>query len=187
MDWPNGDPWLQTGRGRGGHPLAATGATAAEQAHLGHIRAEPGATRCAHRPAAGSATRREIPPRISGRWSADRRWCDPGSDAASGRRRGGFCAAGDPSPGAGRSGFCPCEGGFDELPGVFGGRVSSLSRASSAAMRASCAAMWRLGRDPLSANASRAVSAAISASFSGWLSWAGAGSSGTRRVESTRP
>jgi hypothetical protein len=33
-----------------------------------------------------------------------------------------------------------------------------------------------------SANASRAVSAAISASFSAWLSWAGTGSSGTRRV-----
>jgi hypothetical protein len=28
-----------------------------------------------------------------------------------------------------RSYFCPCEGGFEELPGVFGGRVSSFSRA----------------------------------------------------------
>jgi hypothetical protein len=25
--------------------------------------------------------------------------------------------------------FCLCEGGFEELPGVFGGRVSSFSRA----------------------------------------------------------
>ena len=33
---------LQTGRRRGGDPLAATGATAAEQAHLGHIRANRG-------------------------------------------------------------------------------------------------------------------------------------------------
>ena len=70
-------------------------------------------------------------------------------------------------------------GGFDELPGVFGGWVSWSSRASRAAMRASCAAIrW-------SANASLAVSAAISASFSAWLS-AGVGSSGTRRVDSTR-
>ena len=36
-----------------------------------------------------------------------------------------------------RSCFCPCEGGFEELPGFFGGRVSSLSRASRAAMRVS--------------------------------------------------
>ena len=42
---------------------------------------------------------------------------------------------------AGRSCFCPCEGGFDELPGVFGGRVNSSSLASSAAIRASCAAI----------------------------------------------
>jgi hypothetical protein len=35
-------------------------------------------------------------------------------------------------------------------------------------------------------DASRAVSAAISASFSAWLSWAGAGISGTRRADSTR-
>ena len=73
--------------------------------------------------------------------------------------------------------MCPCEGGLDELPGVFGGRVCWLSRASRAAMRASCAAMRS------SANASLAVSAAISASFSAWLSWAGVGSRGTRRVE----
>ena len=52
------------------------------------------------------------------------------------------------------------EGGLDELPGVFGGRVWWLSRASRAAMRASCAAMRS------SANTSLAVSAAISASFS---------------------
>ena len=44
-------------------------------------------------------------------------------------------------PGAGRSGFCPCDGGFEELPGVFGGWVCWLSRASRAAMRASCAAI----------------------------------------------
>jgi hypothetical protein len=84
-------------------------------------------------------------------------------------------------PGAWRSCFCPCEGGFDELPGVFGGRVSSSSRASSAAMRASCAAIRS------SAATSRVVSAAISASFSAWLSWAGAGNKGTGWVESSRP
>ena len=38
--WPNGDPWLQTDWGCGGYPLAAAGAAAAEQAHLGHIRTD---------------------------------------------------------------------------------------------------------------------------------------------------
>jgi len=36
---------------------------------------------------------------------------------------------------AGLSCFGPFEGGFDELPGVFGGRASSAIRASSATMR----------------------------------------------------
>jgi hypothetical protein len=57
--------------------------------------------RYAHRPAAGSATPRGTRRRISGRWSADCRWFDRGSDAACGRRRGGFCAAGDPWQGPG--------------------------------------------------------------------------------------
>ena len=40
----------------------------------------------------------------------------------------------------GLSGFWPCEGGFDEFFGVFGGPVSSLSRDSSTALRDSWSA-----------------------------------------------
>ena len=40
---------------------------------------------------------------------------------------------------------------------------------------------------PCDAKVLRVVSAAIGASFSEWLGWAGAGRKGTRDVESTRP
>ena len=79
--------------------------------------------------------------------------------------RGG-CVASD-----GRlSGSCPCDGGFDELPGVFGGRVSSSSRAS---MRTSYAAIHSFATNI------RSVSAAITASFSAGLSRVTSGGCGT--------
>jgi hypothetical protein len=113
------------------------------------------------------------------RWSAVCRSCDRGADAAFARRRGDLYATDGPWRGLGGRISVLAKGGLDELAGVFGGRADSLSRASRAAMRASLAAIRR------SANARRAVSAAISVSFSEWLRWAG--SSGIRHVESTGP
>jgi hypothetical protein len=37
IERPNGEPWLQSGRRLCRHALAATGATAAEQAYLGYV------------------------------------------------------------------------------------------------------------------------------------------------------
>ncbi len=85
------------------------------------------------------------------------------------------------SAGAARFSFWPCEGGLDELSGVFGGRLNSSSRASSAAMRASCAAIV------CCADASCANSARISASFSAGLSLLRSGRGVTPRLESIRP
>jgi hypothetical protein len=106
-----------------GRSLAATRATAAEQSDLGHVRADGGQLdalidllRC---PRYIGEYRRAF--RAGGQQLVDRairvrmqRPANAGADF-----RGGRCAVR-----AGRSGFCPCEGGFDELPGVFGGRLS---------------------------------------------------------------
>ena len=69
--------------------------------------------------------------------------------------------------------FCAWDGGLEELSGVFGGRVSSPGRASSAAVFP-----W--------AAASCANSARISASFSSGLRRVRSGGV-TPRLESTRP
>ena len=61
------------------------------------------------------------------------------------------------------SGFCPWEDGFEELPGVFPGRVSTSIRAFRLAIRASCDAILSC------ADASRVSRDAISASFPAWL------------------
>ena len=76
--------------------------------------------------------------------------------------------------------FWPCDGGLDELPGVFGGRVNSPIRASNDRMRISCAAILSL------ASANAANNAAISVSFSAWLKVLRSGGGVTRRLESTR-
>ena len=137
------------------------------------------ATRCVRKPAVGFALRRGRPPAHFGQVARSCSIVRSGFGCSVRPTPGRLLRGGRSVAGAGRSGFCPCDGGFEELPGVFGGWVSWLSRASRAAMRASCAAIrW-------SANANLAVSAAISASFSAWLS-AGVGSNGTRRVNSTR-
>ena len=148
----------------------------------------PAATRCARRPAAGFATRRGTPPRTSGRRSAAGRSCDQGADAASGPTPGRLLRGGRSAAGAGRFCFCPCEGGLDELPGVFGGRVSSSSRASRAAMRASCAAMWApCAAIRWSANTSRRSAPRSARPSRRGSVERGAGSRGTRSVELTRP
>ena len=66
------------------------------------------------------------------------------------------------------------------MPGVFGGPVSSAIRASSATMRASCIAILS------TASVRRANNAAISASFSVWLSASRSAGGVTRWLESTR-
>ena len=118
--------------------------------------------------------------------------CDASGNAAShfgqlaSRRsmvRSGFGCSPRPAPGrllrgerglsSGWSCFCPWDGGLEELSGVFGGRVSSSRRASSAAIFSRAAA-------------SSANSARSSASFSSWLRRVRSGGV-TRPLESTRP
>ena len=186
MEWPNGDPCSRPD-GAWRSPFAATGATAAEQADLGHV--GPNGWQLDTL----IDLLRDL--RLAGEncfafWARGQQLVEGAIRIGCSVRPtpGRLLRGGRSVAGAGRSCFWPCDGGFDELPGIFGGRLSSLSRASSAAIRASCAAIWASwAAIRLSASASRAVSAAISASFSRWLSWAGAGSSGTRCVELTRP
>ncbi len=106
-----------------------------------------------------SARLPEMPSDISDRQSAWHRPRDRGSDAASARRAGRLLRGGRSV--GGRSCFWPCEGGLDELSGVFAGRLNASSRASSAAMRASCVAIRSC------AAASSAARARISASLLG--------------------
>ena len=80
-------------------------------------------------------------------------WPTPGRPLHGGRR---------PSGGA-LSCFCHCDGGLEELSGVFSGTVRAASRASSAAIRTSCDAMWA------NVASSLAVNAAIGVSFSAWF------------------
>ena len=166
---------LQTGRRRGG-TRSPQQAQRPPNRRTWVTSGRPGATRCAHRPAAGFVTRPETPLGISGRWSAAGRSCDPGADAASDRHRGGFGAAGD-------------------LHQVPGGLACVLARAASMNCRGSSAGgfgggprlqgrdAFVLRGDALVRQHQPAVSAAISASFSAWLRWAGAGSRSTHRVD----
>jgi hypothetical protein len=101
-------------------------------------------------------------PCSSGRRSGRIRRCGRGWDAAAGRSRTGSPPSQGQALRGGRrpsvgvlSCFCPCDGGLEELSGVFGGPVRAASRASSAAMRISCTAMTA------NAASSRAVNAAI--------------------------
>ena len=77
---------------------------------------------------------------------------------------------------AGRSGFCPFDGGSEELSGVLPGRSNLASRASSSAIRASAASNC-----PTSGNSDR-----MSASFSATVSLLRS-ISGATRSESSRP
>ena len=75
--------------------------------------------------------------------------CGQVSKAASTTRSGSGCSV-RPTPGrllrgslgpAGRSGFCPFDGGSEELSGVLRGRSRAASRASRSALRASSSAI----------------------------------------------
>ena len=139
---------FQTGWSLGGHPFAATRRSGRRTGGSGSRRAGSVATRYAHRPAAGSATPSGNTASHFGQVVSSLSIVRSGFGCSVRPTPGRLLRGGRSVAGAGRSCFWPCEGGFDELPGVFGGRVSSLSRASSAAMRASCAAMWASWRDP---------------------------------------
>ncbi len=142
----------------------------------GSRRAAPAAVRYAHRIAAGCARLREMRRCISGRWSAACRSSGRGSDGSVRATPGRLL-----------------RGGRSLVR--TGGRVSGLPKVASM----NCPGFRLTGQfvQPRLQGrhagvlgirqASRAVSAAIRASFSAWLSCAGAGSRGTRCLKSTRP
>jgi hypothetical protein len=81
----------------------------------------------------------------------------------------------------GRFCFWPCDGGLNELSGVFGGRVNSSSRASKAAIRAACATIVSCAVDNCP------IKPRINRSLSAWLSLLRSGAAVTQRLESGRP
>ena len=133
MEWPNGEPGSSPAGAVGGHPLAATGAATAEQAHLGHVRPDRRQFDALVDLLRGLRGVAGTPPGTSGRRSAWHRSHDPGSDAASGQRRAGSCAAGDPCRAQDGLASGPATAAWTSCPGSSAG--GSVRRAAPPAPR----------------------------------------------------
>jgi hypothetical protein len=149
-EWRTG---FQPGRRGRAHPLTAAGAATPEQAYLRHVRLD----------------RRQLDAFVDLlRWSArspEMPHFGQAVNLASNTRSGFGCSV-RPNPGRplrggfspmGRSGFCPFDGGSEELSGVLAGRSNLARRFSSSPIRASAAS-------------NRSTSDRMSSSFPAWLS-----------------